>query len=79
MGEQELLPFDGVGRAVFRGRLDEQCFDQVAQAIVGAGGRIANIGVHGKPVLLYDLKSAGAQAYVTLVREILRRERGLAA
>ena len=30
---------------------------------------------HGKPVLLYDLRCAGAQAYVQLAREVLQRER----
>jgi chromosome partitioning protein len=30
---------------------------------------------HGKPVLLYDFRSPGAQAYVRLAQEMLRRDR----
>jgi chromosome partitioning protein len=33
---------------------------------------------HGKPVLLYDLRCPGAQAYVHLAGEVLRREQGRA-
>ena len=29
---------------------------------------------HGLPVLLYDVKSRGAEAYVSLAREVLSRE-----
>jgi chromosome partitioning protein len=38
--------------------------------------RISESPSHGKPVLLYDFRSAGAQAYVRLAGEVLRRERG---
>ena len=34
---------------------------------------------HGKPVLLYDLKCAGSQAYLRLASEIIQRERALRA
>jgi len=34
---------------------------------------------HGKPVLLYDLKCVGSQAYVRLASEIIQRERDLRA
>ncbi len=37
--------------------------------------RIAEAPSHGKPVLLYDWRSPGAQAYVQLAAELLRRER----
>ena len=37
--------------------------------------RISEAPSHGKPVLLYDFRSAGAQAYVQLAAEFLRRER----
>ena len=33
----------------------------------------------GKPVLLYDLKCSGSQAYVRLASEIIQRERALRA
>jgi len=37
--------------------------------------RISEAPSHGKPVLLYDFRSPGAQAYVRLAGELLRRER----
>ncbi|PZW46580.1 chromosome partitioning protein [Humitalea rosea] len=37
--------------------------------------RITEAPSHGLPVLLYDIRSAGAQAYVELAAEFLRRER----
>ena len=36
--------------------------------------RISEAPSHGKPVLLYDMRSAGAQAYIRLAGEVLRRE-----
>jgi chromosome partitioning protein len=36
-------------------------------------------GVFGKPVLIYDLKCAGSQAYVKLARELVARERARSA
>jgi chromosome partitioning protein len=30
---------------------------------------------HGKPVLLYDLKCSGSQAYLKLATEVIHRER----
>ena len=35
--------------------------------------------LHGKPVLLYDLACAGAQAYVRLAAELLKREKRMTA
>jgi chromosome partitioning protein len=32
---------------------------------------------HGKPVLLYDLRCAGSQAYLKLASEVIQRERAL--
>jgi chromosome partitioning protein len=37
--------------------------------------RISEAPSHGKPVLLYDFRSPGAQAYIHLAGELLRRER----
>ena len=36
--------------------------------------RISEAPSHGKPVLLYDLKSTGSRAYLDLAGEVLRRE-----
>jgi len=37
--------------------------------------KIAEAPSHGKPILLYDFKSAGSQAYIQLASEIIERER----
>jgi len=37
--------------------------------------KIAEAPSHGKPILLYDFKSAGSQAYAQLASEIIERER----
>jgi chromosome partitioning protein len=39
--------------------------------------RISEAPSHGKPVLLYDFRSLGAQAYIRLAGELLRRERAI--
>jgi chromosome partitioning protein len=41
--------------------------------------RVSEAPSFGKPVLLYDLRSAGAQAYLRLAAELLRRETELKA
>ncbi len=41
--------------------------------------RVAEAPSHGKPILLYDHKCAGSQAYIKLATEIIERERLLGA
>lgn len=53
--------------------------DRVYQTIIPRNVRISEAPSHGKPVLLYDVRSPGAQAYAHLAGEMLRRERLLAA
>lgn len=48
--------------------------DKVFDTIIPRNVRVSEAPSHGKPVILYDLKSAGAQAYVHLAAEVLRRE-----
>jgi chromosome partitioning protein len=50
----------------------------VYDTVIPRNVRISEAPSHGKPVLLYDLKSPGAQAYVRLAAEVLRRERARA-
>ena len=50
----------------------------VYQTVIPRNVRVSEAPSHGKPVLLYDFKSPGAQAYVQLAAELLRRERGTA-
>ena len=53
--------------------------DRVYETVIPRNVRISESPSHGKPVLLYDFRSPGAQAYVLLASEILKRERRLTA
>ena len=53
--------------------------DRVYETVIPRNIRVSEAPSHGKPVILYDFRSPGAQAYVRLASEILRRERGMAA
>ncbi len=48
---------------------------QVYETVIPRNIRVSEAPSHGKPVLLYDFRSPGAQAYVRLARELLSRER----
>ncbi len=52
--------------------------DKVYRTIIPRNVRLAEAPSHGVPVLLYDKPSRGAQAYLALAGEILRREEQLA-
>ncbi len=47
--------------------------DRVYETIIPRNIRISEAPSHGKPVLLYDQRSAGAQAYVRLAEEFVHR------
>jgi chromosome partitioning protein len=47
----------------------------VYDTVIPRNVRLSEAPSHGKPALLYDFHSAGAQAYVHLARELLARER----
>lgn len=49
----------------------------VYETMIPRNIRISEAPSHGKPILLYDFRSPGAQAYVRLAGEVLRRERGV--
>jgi chromosome partitioning protein len=46
----------------------------VYDTIIPRNVRLSEAPSHGKPALLYDMRCAGAQAYIKLARELLRRE-----
>jgi len=50
---------------------------KVYDTVIPRNIRISEAPSHGKPVLLYDFRSAGAQAYIHLAGELLRRERAV--
>ena len=49
--------------------------DVVYDTIVPRNVRVSEAPSHGKPVLVYDMGCAGSRAYISLAREVLRRER----
>lgn len=49
----------------------------VYETVIPRNVRVTEAPSHGKPVLLYDFRSPGAQAYVRFAAELLRRERAL--
>lgn len=57
--------------------------DKVYETVIPRNVRVSEAPSFGKPVLIYDLKCAGSQAYLKLARELVARERlrraGLAA
>jgi chromosome partitioning protein len=52
---------------------------KVFDTMIPRNVRVSEAPSHGLPVLIYDVKSAGAQAYARLAAELLRRERARAA
>ena len=50
---------------------------KVYETVIPRNVRISEAPSHGKPVLLYDFRCPGAQAYVHLAGEVLKRERSL--
>jgi len=49
--------------------------DTVYATVIPRNVRVSEAPSHGKPVLLYDFRSPGAQAYIRLAAELLRRDR----
>lgn len=48
--------------------------DKVYETVIPRNVKVSEAPSHGKPVLLYDVRCAGSQAYIHLAREVLRRE-----
>ncbi len=78
------LAIEGLLRTMFDARnslamevsaqLREHFGDKVYRTIIPRNIRIAEAPSYGKPVITYDLESKGAQAYLALAGEILRRD-----
>lgn len=52
--------------------LREHFGDKVYETIIPRNVALGEAPSHGKPVILYDIKSRGAQSYLALAKEILR-------
>ncbi|MBK7395530.1 MAG: ParA family protein [Myxococcales bacterium] len=78
------LEVDGVVLTMFdpRNNLAHQVSDEVKKhfsvydAVVPRNIRLSEAPSHGLPILLYDAKSKGAEAYLALAREFLDRRAG---
>ena len=53
--------------------------EKVYETIIPRNVRVSEAPSYGKPVLLYDFKCVGSQAYLRLAREIIQREKSLRA
>jgi chromosome partitioning protein len=51
----------------------------VFESVIPRNVRLSEAPSHGKPVLLYDVQSKGAQGYLSLARELLQRGDGARA
>ena len=80
------LKIDGIVMTMFDGRSrlsrsvvnDVRSFfkDLVYDTVIPRNVRIPEAPSHGKPVMLYDFRSTGAQSYIRLAGEILTRQKG---
>ena len=52
---------------------------QGLRTIIPRNVRVAESPSHGKPVLLYDYRCSGSQAYIRLASEVIERERRMCA
>lgn len=51
--------------------------DKVYKTVIPRNVRVSEAPSFGKPVLIYDVKCAGAEAYIHLASEVLKRERDI--
>jgi chromosome partitioning protein len=81
-GMNARLELEGIVLTMFdpRNNLAHQVADEVKrhfhvfESIIPRNVRLSEAPSHGKPALLYDAQSKGAQGYLSLAREILSRE-----
>lgn len=48
--------------------------EKVYETVIPRNVRVSEAPSHGIPILLYDMRCAGSQAYIQLAKEVLRRE-----
>jgi len=79
------LAIDGVLLTMYDARLNlsrqvaaearEYFGSQVFETVVPRNVRLAEAPSFGKPIILYDVTSVGAQAYVNVAKELMRRQK----
>jgi len=84
-GINETLGIDGVLLTMYDARLNlsrqvaadarEYFGSKVFESVVPRNIRLAEAPSFGKPIILYDVASVGAQAYMSVARELLARHR----
>ena len=84
-----LLDIEGIVRTMYdpRNKLTDEVSDQLKQhfgekvyrTVIPRNVRLAEAPSYGLPVIVYDKTSSGAQAYLALAGELLRRHSGQAA
>ena len=84
-GLNPALDIQGIVLTMFdvRNNLSEQVMQDVRQfmgekvyeTVIPRNVRVSEAPSYGKPVLLYDLRCAGSQAYLKLAAEVIKRER----
>jgi chromosome partitioning protein len=60
-------------------QLKQHFGDKLYRTVIPRNIRMAEAPSHGKPVIAYDMQSKGAQAYLALAGEMLRREEEVVA
>jgi chromosome partitioning protein len=81
-GMNARLEVEGIVLTMFdpRNNLAHQVADEVKKhffvfdSVIPRNVRLSEAPSHGKPALLYDVQSKGAQGYLSLAREVLARE-----
>ena len=48
--------------------------DEIFQTVIPRSVRLAEAPSHGKPILLYDVRSKGAESYIKLAKEVMANE-----
>ena len=73
-----LTMFDGRSRLSYSVAEDVRRFfgEKVYKSFIPRNVRIPEAPSHGKPVMLYDFKSVGAQSYLRFAAEVLKRNKG---
>ncbi|MEK6527993.1 MAG: ParA family protein [Nitrospirota bacterium] len=81
-----LLNIEGILLTMFDGRntlanqvadeLRQHFGDKVYKTIIPRNVTLAESPSHGKPVILYDISSKGAQSYLALAKEVMGNENG---